>query len=321
MKKNYYLTLDTETATLPFIDKVCKTAKEKQKISIAKPLVYDIAWTITDRQGNIIKQCSYLVQEIFFVPIVFNTAYYKEKRPLYMEKLQKGEIKVDLWHNIIKILETDLQNTTIATAYNATFDFKKAIPFTERYIRALYSNNYHEWEEQQKTNCKALLSDNNINKNKNYLDEYFELKGNKYPICDLWSVACRELLNNSKYKNYCLANNRISASGLYFSTNAESAFQYLTKNYDFEEEHTALSDAIIESMILTKVLHKKGIKPEIKPFPFKALGEICDYLESGKGKKYAPTVAKILEKWLTSHEHSPFYTQVEKKFEKIQNIF
>ena len=76
MRKKFYLTLDTETATLPFANEMAKTASEKQKIAIAKPLVYDIGWTITDRAGNVYKKVNYLIQETFFVPNVFNTAYY-----------------------------------------------------------------------------------------------------------------------------------------------------------------------------------------------------------------------------------------------------
>ena len=56
MKKKYFLTLDTETATLPFANEIAKTPKEKQNIAIAKPLVYDIGWVISDRKGNIIKK-------------------------------------------------------------------------------------------------------------------------------------------------------------------------------------------------------------------------------------------------------------------------
>ena len=73
MKKKFYLTLDTETATLPFANELCKDSKQKQKIAIAKPLVYDIGWTITDRVGNIVKKENFLIQETFFVPNVFNT--------------------------------------------------------------------------------------------------------------------------------------------------------------------------------------------------------------------------------------------------------
>lgn len=68
MRKKYYLTLDTETATLPFANEIAKNAKQKQKIAIAKPLVYDIGWVITDRLGNRVKRVNYLIQETFFVP-------------------------------------------------------------------------------------------------------------------------------------------------------------------------------------------------------------------------------------------------------------
>lgn len=128
MNKKFYLTVDTETATIPFANQICKNANQKQKIAIAKPLVYDIGWSITDRQGNIVKTENFLVQETFFVPNIFNTAYYRDKRPIYMELLEKGEIKVDCWNNIMKLFIADLEKVDISTAYNACFDFKKAIP-------------------------------------------------------------------------------------------------------------------------------------------------------------------------------------------------
>ena len=108
-KKKFYLTLDTETATLPFVNEYSLTAKQKQNIAIAKPLVYDIGWTITDRQGNILKTENYLIQETFFVPQVFNTAYYKEKRPIYMDLLEQGKIKVATWNEMVNILLEDLR--------------------------------------------------------------------------------------------------------------------------------------------------------------------------------------------------------------------
>ena len=187
MRKKYYLTLDTETATLPFANEICKTAKEKQTVAIAKPLVYDIGWTITDRQGNIVKKENFLVQETFFVPNVFNTAYYRDKRPIYMKLLEKGEIDVANWNDIIELLISDLEQVDLTTAYNACFDFKKAIPFTERYISALYTTNYQEWEDNQKRQCEKMVKNGKSNaKNDEYLNPYFELRGAKYPIADLW---------------------------------------------------------------------------------------------------------------------------------------
>ena len=88
------LILDCETATLPFVREWELSPKDKQKIGLAKPLVYDVGWTVFDTStGVTIKKASYLVQETFFVPNIFNTAYYRDKRELYFDKLAAGEIK------------------------------------------------------------------------------------------------------------------------------------------------------------------------------------------------------------------------------------
>lgn len=155
-KKKFYVTVDTETCTLPFANSLCKTAKEKQKIAIAKPLVYDLGWVVTDTQGNILKRRNYLIQEIFFVPSVFNTAYYKDKRPIYMQLLEDDLIQVATWNDAIEELIADMEYCDMVCAYNACFDFKKAIPFTEQYIQHLYSNDYTIWEEQQKKDVSRL---------------------------------------------------------------------------------------------------------------------------------------------------------------------
>lgn len=47
MKKKMYMVLDTETATLPFVKEMDEEAKKN--VAIAKPLVYDIGWTMIDR--------------------------------------------------------------------------------------------------------------------------------------------------------------------------------------------------------------------------------------------------------------------------------
>ena len=193
MQKKYYLTLDTETCTLPFANDICKDEKQKQKIAIAKPLVYDIGWVISDRKGNIIKKENYLVQETFFVPTVFNTAYYKDKRPVYIDLINKNEIKVDTWRNIISILINDLEKVCLSTAYNACFDFKKAIPFTEKYITNLYSTNYNNWEKEQKKHCLKIIEGKDESKNKDFLIPSFTIREKTFPITDLWTIACKTL--------------------------------------------------------------------------------------------------------------------------------
>lgn len=302
MKKKFYLTLDTETATLPFANSICSTANDKQKIAISKPLVYDIGWVVTDRIGTVIKKVNYLVQETFFVPNIFNTAYYKDKRPIYMELLAKGEIECLAWNDIIKELLNDLQTVDISTAYNACFDFKKAIPFTEQYIYHLYNIDYNEWEEKQKKTCEFILRGESSSKNEDYLTPTFKLRGQEFPIADLWEIACERLINNNGYKNYCLENGLVSASVQYFKSSAETSFQYLMKDFDFIEEHTALSDAMIESQILTKALKKGKVEPILASFPFRQLGTTFEYVQSNP--KYKDTIIELLKDYISSKGYS-----------------
>lgn len=279
MKKLYYLTLDTETATLPFVNEIALDSKAKQTISIAKPLVYDIGWTISDRNGNIIKRENYLIQETFFVPNIFNTAYYKDKRPQYMRLYSEGKIKAATWNEVIEILLADLETVNFVTAYNACFDFKKAIPFTERYIYHLYSENYNKWEEWQKKRCIDILENGNHAKNENYLVPVFELRGNEYPLIDIWALACDRLLNTNKYRKYCCDNNFFTDSKKFFKTSAEVSYRYLVKDNEFVESHTALSDAEIETFILAKALKRGKSEPYLKAFPFRTIGTVKKYLE------------------------------------------
>lgn len=323
MRKKYYLTLDTETATLPFANEICKTAKEKQTVAIAKPLVYDIGWSITDRQGNIVKTENFLVQETFFVPNVFNTAHYRDKRPIYMKLLEKGEIDVANWNDIVELLISDLEQVDLTTAYNACFDFKKAIPFTERYISALYTTDYQKWEDNQKRQCKEMVKNGKSNaKNDEYLNPYFELRGVQYPIADLWCIACERLININKYRNFCLERDLVTPSVIYFKSSAETSFQYLMKNYDFIEDHTALSDALIESQILTKALKKGKIEPTLYAFPFRNLGSTIDYAIDIK-QKYVEPLHELLLKYIENNhgfeKGGAYWKKIMKELEKLEN--
>lgn len=309
-KKKWYLVLDTETATLPLADKIAKNAKEKQRIAIAKPLVYDLGYVIVDRNGNTKVSRNFLIQETFFVPNVFDTAYYKSKRPMYMEKLKNGEIEVATWEQAVTTLISDLEEVDIVCAYNATFDFKKAIPFTERYIKALYSDYYNEWEQEQHRKCLAIAKGNDNSKNEKFLKATFELRGREYPVVDLWGLACERLINTKSYKDFCFENKLFTNSGRYFKTSAETVFQYVTGNADFVEEHTALADAQIESEILVKCLRKGKVEPKIKSFPFNFLGKTIDSAETYADYK---TLYEVMKNYFDNSEPNnyPYWINYE----------
>lgn len=278
-KKRLYMVLDTETATLPFANEIAKGDKEKKKrIAIARPLIYHLAYTITDRLGEIYKTVNLVISEIFCVPAIFDTAYYAEKRPLYIEMLNNGEAQLVSWLDAMRIFEEDLKLVDAVGAFNAMFDFKKAIPFTELYIKKLYSNDYYNWEEVQKKICYSIANTNYKKDNdKVFEPDIFNFRGEKYPLFDLWGLAAEHLLNNSSYKKECLNHGLLTNSGVYFKTSAESTYQYLCKKYDFVEAHTALDDAIIETFILSKIAKKHAISIGIDYFPFRKLGTTNEF--------------------------------------------
>lgn len=311
MRTVNYVTIDTETATLPFINEMNLTPEDKKKIVIAKPLVYDIGWTIANRTHGIVEKRNFLVAETFSVPSIFNTAYYKEKRPLYLEMVAHGEITVLPWDSIMEILISDIQDAAYVCAYNSMFDFKKAIIFTELYIRKLYSPDYQEWEELQREFCRRILTQPKPRSNPDFDPEHFIFRGEKYPMIDIWGIACKYLLNNNKYKKMCLETSKISNSGLYFSTNAEHAMQYLSQRFDFIEDHTALSDAEIETEILFYCLKRGKIIVGIEYFPFKMLGSTIDFIMDTKGitEQMASNVIEKIRAYLPEdlNEMKPFH--------------
>lgn len=268
-RRKYYLVLDCETATLPYANEL--PAQHKQTIAIAKPLIYDFAYTIVDKKGNIYDKKSFLISEIFSVPSVFNTAYYAQKRPQYLEKLINKEIVLTDWNTATAIFEKDLAQVIAVGAYNSMFDFKKAIPFSEMYIKNLYSPNFQQWYNQQKEYCNRIIEGGGKS-GKSFDGDTFTFRGKDYPLFDVWGLCCEHLLNNDNFKKMARAYNWKTASGKYFSTTAETAFRYLFGNTDFVESHTALEDAIIESQIFGLVGKKNKIDMGITYFPFRALG-------------------------------------------------
>lgn len=309
MRTTKYIILDTETCTLPFINEWALSSDDKKKLAIAKPLVYDIGWTIASRTHGIMEKRNFLVAETFSVPAVFNTAYYKEKRPLYLDMMARGEIMVLPWDEIMKILLEDLQDAAYICAYNAMFDFKKAIVFTELYIRNLYSPRYYEWEDLQRESCRRILNEKKKQNQRDFDPEHFIFRGEKYPMIDIWGVACKYLLNNEKYKRMCLKEGKISNSGLYFTTNAEVAMQYLSQRFDFIEDHTALSDAEIETKILFYCLKQGKIIQGIIYFPYKMLGETVAFVKNGRGitESMAANVAQAIREYLGEDEPTSAY--------------
>ena len=282
-RRKYYIVLDCETATLP--EAINYDGEERKNIAIAKPLIYDLGWKVIDAQGRTYARKNYLISEIFSVPAIFDTAYYASKRCVYLEKLEKGEIILTDWKTASAELVEDMDACVAVGAYNSMFDYKKAIPFTDLYISKLYSPDFHDWLTYQNKKL-PWLAKGNRNENPNGFDEtIFRFRGKEYPLFDLWGLSCRHILNCDEYKNMCLDNDWQTASGKYFKTSAETAFRFFSETLDFEEAHTAIDDAEIESLLFAEICKrtKKKIEMGIIYFPFRELGTVESFVMNGRG--------------------------------------
>lgn len=317
-----FMVVDTETATLPFVSEITLDPAGKKKIAIAKPLIYDIGWTVCNRKGEVLENRQFLIAETFAVPQVFNTAYYAEKRPIYLEMLKAGETSIKPWDEVMEIFMTDMRSVDAVGAFNSMFDFKKALPFTELYIRKLYSPDYYEWEQQQKIFCKKILTEKPA-KTKNFDPENFKFRGEEFPLFDLWGLATSHLLNNVTYKKECLKHGLLTNSGTFFKTSAESTYQYLCNKYDFIESHTALDDALIETFILSQIAKRHSISIGIKYFPFRDLGLTVDFVQRTKIPiiEECEIVYNAIEKYLDTEtsagKDSNYLTALANKLEKL----
>lgn len=324
-KKLTYLVLDCETATLPLANEIANGDQEKKKkIAIARPLVYDLGYVIIDRNGNVLKKFQALITETFAVPQIFNTAYYADKRPIYLEMLKRGETRLMNWNDVAEELARDLETVNFVGAYNSAFDFKKAIPFTELYISKLYSPDYQQWEAVQRNICWNIANKSyKKNPEKEYNPNVFNFRENEYPLFDVWGMACKYLVNTTKYKNACLDGDMLSASGEYFKTSAETSFRYLTENYGFEEAHTALNDAEIEAQLLARMLKRHAVSVGIAPFPFRKLGTTIEFLEKQNNVKQS-RVLKVLnvmdERKECYDEGSAYRKKLENYIERLVNL-
>lgn len=184
-------------------------------------LVYDLGFVIIDKKGNIYCKRSFAIKEVFDEKIFMDTAYYNKKLPQYYEKLKNKEIeKISIFEARKRIKKAiEYFNITEVYAYNASFDYT-TLNNTIRYF--------------SKSLCRWFLP--------------YGIK-----VCDIWSIACQVL---GTQKTFQWENVRNTKNNLI--TNAERMFGYCEQT-DFEEEHTGLADAIIESQILARCFlsHKK----------------------------------------------------------------
>jgi len=190
---------------------------DTETTSLEKPFCYNIGYVILNTEtGEIIKQKDFVCEQVWHNPMLFTTAYYANKRPIYIDSMRKHLTTMNKFGYICQEMIRDFKayEIELAFAYNSAFD-EKVFNF----------------------NCDWFKCNNPFD---------------TITICDIRGYAHQFIINDN-YKQFCETNELFTDSGNY-STTAETMYQYITNNVAFKEEHTALSDSIIETEILKECL-------------------------------------------------------------------
>lgn len=184
------------------------------------PLVYDFGWVIVDKYGNVYKRRSFINREIFFLEKeLMQSSYYVEKLPLYYKRIARKETVVANYNTIRRIFLEDIAEYKIAevVAHNARFDY-------------LSTNNTLRWLTKSKY-------------------RYFIPKD--IEILDTLKMARSVIGQMPTYRKFCEENGyTYGKNNNQLRFTAEVLYQFITKDLDFIEEHTGLSDVLIEKDIL-----------------------------------------------------------------------
>ena len=195
---------------------------DTETANLEKPFCYDLGYCIfdTDREVIVAKR-SYIVADVWNNMMLFSTAYYADKRERYENALANKETFKHRWEWVVNKVAADVEQFEITDAYafNSSFD-ERVMAFNA------------EWFHTP-----------------NPLDNV--------KIHDIRGLVHKFLAFTAAYQQFCEDNKRFTESGNY-STTAETVFQFLTDNAEFEEAHTALADAEIETAILCECVKRGG---------------------------------------------------------------
>ncbi len=195
---------------------------DTETVDVEHAFCYNVGYTIVniETREKLIKR-DYVIEQVWENKMLFSTAYYAEKKQLYINALRGRKASIKHWGHTMQRMIKDIQeyNVEFAYAFNSPFD-----------VRVFDFNS--EWF-----------------KSSNALDyvETIDIRG-----------LINKLLFSDEYKAFCEENGFYTESGNY-SGNAETLTKFIRQDIDFVEDHTALSDSLIEADIILYMIDKYGV--------------------------------------------------------------
>lgn len=195
---------------------------DTETVDVEHAFCYNVGYTIVniETREKLLKR-DYVIEQVWENKMLFSTSYYAEKKQLYINALRGRKASIKHWGHTMQRMIKDIQeyNVEFAYAFNSPFD-----------IRVFDFNS--EWF-----------------KTSNALDyvKTIDIRG-----------LINKLLFSDEYKAFCEENGFYTESGNY-SGNAETLTKFIRQDIDFVEDHTALSDSLIEADIILYMIDKYGV--------------------------------------------------------------
>ena len=191
-------------------------------ITLNKPFVYDLSYLIArkvDDKYITLKSVGNVVKQVYQNKMMFETAYYSEKRKLYVSALKGKTYKQNYLGNILRQLKKDIAeyNVSMVLGYNVNADLR-SIGYTSEYLKL----------------------NNPLNETK---------------VIDLMPIVVNTICDTNEYKNFAKENKLITEKG-YYKMWVESVMKYITNDIYFVEKHLGKSDNENEIDLLNYAISK-----------------------------------------------------------------
>jgi hypothetical protein len=191
-------------------------------VSLNKPFVYDLSYLIArkvDDKFITLKSVGNVVKQVYQNKMMFETAYYSDKRKLYTNAMKGKTYKQNYFGNILRELKKDIKeyNVSMVLGYNVNADLR-SIGFTSEYLKL----------------------NNPLNETK---------------VIDLMPIVVNTICDTNEYKDFAKENKLITEKG-YYKMSVESVMKYITNDIYFVEKHLGKSDNENEIDLLNYAIEK-----------------------------------------------------------------
>ena len=97
---------------------------DTETTSLEKPFCYNVGYIIADLNGNVFCKKDFVVEQVWHNPMLFTTAYYSDKREIYISRMKGKRATMEKFGYIMQEMIRDFKayNVELAFAYNSPFD-------------------------------------------------------------------------------------------------------------------------------------------------------------------------------------------------------